>query len=384
MNSDLNPLVGDSQQPTVDIGVSSSPQNPSGTAKKLKHHVKLAVTAVFVLLGFLWFSIRNDIEHQDQFDFAKCPFGAMDHTYDSKVETLFPKGIDGILPSSVIQGQICDCKFLSTTIALAAFPAGRTQLLEMIHPNNDGSYTVTFRGAPNEPITVAEPTRQELYYSARTSDENGFYRFGNGVWLPVLEKAYGTYRNSHQLLDRAFIRVLKHGLLEGRFDACSKLPSLGAAYGAFDEEACRLYTGQPMKLLGTVSWEMGDFGIGKAHVSARQLRSWVLRAAVINEIYEEQNKALSEAFSASKLVIATTEGGTNVNETGIKSHHAYAVLGYSPTTQILTLRDPLGASVETEYRASSDSPVADGKLDGQFEISLEEFNKIFSKLAIQT
>ncbi len=405
MNGYSNPSPDDLQQPMIDIhdpgtaqshppnrehagvhGVNqTAPISQSGIDKTEKNrHLKLIGVVVFVLIGFLWFSIQNDIEHQDEFNFTKCPFGALNHTYDSRVDTLFPWGIDSIKPSAIIQGQICDCKFLSTTAALVALPSGREQILKMIHPNHDGTYTVTFGGAPDQPVTVAEPTRQELYYSARTSDENGYYRFGNGIWLPVLEKAYGAYRNAHQPLDRAIIRVLKHGLLEGRFDASSKLPSFGAAYGAFDEEACRIYTGHSMKLLDTVSWELGDFGLGKAHVSGRQLRSWIGRQAVIDEIYAEQNNALTEAFSYRKLVIATTEGGTNVGETGIKSHHAYAVLGYSPTAQTLTLRDPLGSSVDMEYKVSSSSDFADGKLDGQFEISLKEFNKIFSKLAIQT
>lgn len=339
---------------------------------------------VVALVVFLIASIANDIEYLDQFNFAKNPFAVLNHTYDSEIGSLFPFFGRSVIPASIIQGQICDCKFLSTTAALISSEAGRRKVKTMIRQNADSTYTVRFPGVADGTVVVSQPTRQELFYSARTSDESGYYRFGGGIWLPVLEKAYGTYRNSHQPLDRALVRFVKHAILEGRLTAESKLPSFGAAYGAFDDEACRVYTGHGMTHLSTASWELGDFGFGKDHLSARQVCSWFDRDRILAEIYAEQRAALTQAFNNQKIVLATTEGGTDLERWGIKSHHAYAVLNYDDDSQLLTLRDPLGSSAETEFKPGPDADFADGKLDGQFQILLVDFNRIFSRLSVES
>lgn len=364
-------------------GTTNIATKPPPPPSKPSTNKTLVVLTVLLIVGFIVSSILSDIEYLDQFNISTGTFGSLPHTYDSTIGELFQSGKAGVNPESIIQGQICDCKFLSAVAALVASDTGRRKVMEMIRDNHNGTYTVSFVGVP-EPITVTAPTRQELFYSARTSNENGYYRFGNGIWLPVLEKAYGTYRNSHQTPDRALVRTIKHGLLEGRLSPESQIPSFGAAYGAFDEEACRVLTGHQMMILPTVSWELGEFGLGHSHASNRQLRSWAGRGSVVKEMQAEQHQLLSIAAAQGRMIIATTEGGTNIQETGIRSHHAYAVLAYDPIRQVLTLRDPLGSSAEIEYK-SGPGPTdrLDGIPDGQFQILLSEFNKTFSRLAVE-
>jgi len=88
-----------------------------------------------------------------------------------------------ITPDAISQGIIGDCYFEASVASMAATQPELIQ--QMIKDNHDGTYTVSFPGDPENPITVDAPTEAErgLY--------NGGRRYG--VWANVLEKAYGKY-----------------------------------------------------------------------------------------------------------------------------------------------------------------------------------------------
>src|SRR5262249_25417221 len=101
--------------------------------------------------------------------------------------------LDSIAPDAVNQGHVGDCYFLGPLASLASSDAGKQTILNMIKdngPDKSGrhTYTVTFPGAPNEPINVAAPTDSEV---ALYNGSN--YR---GVWASVVEKAYGKFVNA--------------------------------------------------------------------------------------------------------------------------------------------------------------------------------------------
>src|SRR5262249_28812147 len=91
--------------------------------------------------------------------------------------------LDSIRPEAIHQGSIGDCYFLSAMASMANDPVGRQQLHDMIHDNGNGTYTVTFPGAPDEPVTVSAPADAETALFAQ----------GNklGTWPAILERAYG-------------------------------------------------------------------------------------------------------------------------------------------------------------------------------------------------
>ncbi len=95
----------------------------------------------------------------------------------------YERPFESITPDAVKQGSIGDCHFEAAVASLAA--VDRNQIQEMIKKNGDGTYTVTFPGAPEEPITVTAPTEAEM----------GLYNQGGekGSWACVLEKAYGAF-----------------------------------------------------------------------------------------------------------------------------------------------------------------------------------------------
>src|SRR4029453_6235089 len=91
-------------------------------------------------------------------------------------------------------GDIKGRPFLKARAALADTPAGKQSIKDMIHVNDDGTYTVTFPGAPDQPVTVAAPTDAELARYAGGSD--------CGTWAAVLEKAYGKYCDSTNVVPK--------------------------------------------------------------------------------------------------------------------------------------------------------------------------------------
>ena len=68
------------------------------------------------------------------------------------------------------QGQMGDCWVLSSINAMAATPGGREILQKSIFQNNDGSYTVTFKGDPEHPIFVTAADLKKQNYSKGDKD----------------------------------------------------------------------------------------------------------------------------------------------------------------------------------------------------------------------
>lgn len=94
---------------------------------------------------------------------------------------LFATGIPHI--EEIKQGKTGDCYFLSTVGGMAYHTPQR--IIEMIQPNDDGSFVVTF--PRHRPIAVAPPTQAEIACYSDAGDD--------GMWIHVLEKAYATYKN---------------------------------------------------------------------------------------------------------------------------------------------------------------------------------------------
>ncbi len=93
----------------------------------------------------------------------------------------------GVVPEAVQQGLVHDCNLLAPLSSMAK--TSPDQIRNMIKDNGDGKYTVTFPGAPKEPITVAGPTQAELGLY------NGLTKYG--TWPAVIEKAFGEYVRKH-------------------------------------------------------------------------------------------------------------------------------------------------------------------------------------------
>lgn len=142
---------------------------------------------------------------------------------ESRLYPSFPRGIN---PDAVKQGVIGDCYFIAALSAVAK--SDPDTIRKSIQDNNNGTYTVTFKGAPDRPITVKAPTEAEM----------GLYNSGrdNGVWATVMEKAYGKMRNS----DRWFGAYTPQDALDG---------------GGYTGEALKLVSGEKVYSLAASSNE---------------------------------------------------------------------------------------------------------------------------------
>lgn len=103
------------------------------------------------------------------------------------ISSLFGEGEDAEKKNvgiyGIEQGLMGDCYFVSTLAAIAQ--TNPQSIKEMICENPDGSFTVTFPGDTDEPITVQPITEAERGMFLGAADK--------GTWAPIIEKAYGTY-----------------------------------------------------------------------------------------------------------------------------------------------------------------------------------------------
>ncbi len=93
---------------------------------------------------------------------------------------LFAHGMPRI--DEIHQGDTNECYFISVVGGLAH--ERPQQLVDLIEAKPNGTFTVHFFGT--EPINVTRPTTAEM-----TTYSNAM---GDGIWLPVLMKAYGVYK----------------------------------------------------------------------------------------------------------------------------------------------------------------------------------------------
>lgn len=338
----------------------------------------ICVGAVSVFIVNLLYDVEidsNDVTTNGLriFAWAFTPYKP-DTSHVNAREPLFTSGVASISPTYIRQGKISDCNFLATIASYINRGGGRRQILNMIRPQPDGGYVVSFPGAPSEPVKIAALSPTELSYYAFTRDDAGA---STGLWLPVLEKAYGQYRIQHQTLFEHGWRCLKHGILEGRFTSTPLYPGCGASFGAKDNVASALMTGHDTTEFATTDFELGEFGLGKKYATARQLMGWFRRAKVAQAFFNEQNGSLLDVSAGRAIATATTEQSTNCTKVGLRNKHAYSVIGYDCVKKQVHLYDPYG---NTDYD-SEDGQVI--KRSGNVILSLEDFNKYFSHLNVE-
>ncbi|MFA6210837.1 MAG: C2 family cysteine protease [Candidatus Obscuribacterales bacterium] len=231
--------------------------------------------------------------------------------------------LKSISPEAIQQRSIGDCYFEAS---LASLAKERPQdIAKMIKDNSDGTYTVTFPGAPSELIVVKAPTEAEL----------GVYNAASeyGTWANVIEKAFGQYRQTHGLQSWS----------DWAFGKREQTPTDGADGGGPMVEA--------MNLLSERS-------------SSSKWSSWRTEDTIANEI--------KTALSESRMVTAGTPGKSDKERlaNGYPANHAYSVVGYREDAQgkrFITVRNPWGGSDK----------------DGTSEVSIEEFRQTFDHYSVE-
>lgn len=199
---------------------------------------------------------------------------------------------------------------------LAAMSQMRPEEIQnMVRQTRDGKVVVQFPGRPPEVV------------SSLTEAERRIYSNSNGDWAAYIEKA-----------------------------------------------AAQHYARQDQDINGGRGNRAYDLlrGTGGETVSMREPRN-----GVDGRDPAQVGRVLEQALSQGRMVITGVSGNdfnpgvSNVSSDG----HAYAVVGYDPRTQTVTLRNPWGNGERADR---------DGRNDGTFSMSLREFQVTFSDLDVQS
>jgi len=125
-------------------------------------------------------------------DFNGKPFGALRYAPISGRPI-----VAGVAPGDVIQGNLGDCFFLSSLVALAGT---HPEIIERaLSANANGTYTVTFHGPGGRPTSVTvDGTFPE---NARNEQTFGRGSTKSELWPAIFEKAYAQWKGGYSVLD---------------------------------------------------------------------------------------------------------------------------------------------------------------------------------------
>ena len=234
--------------------------------------------------------------------------------------------LESIKPEAIVQGMIGNCYFES---ALAAVAVANPQIIrDSIVDNQNGTFTVTFKGLKNEQITVKAPTEAE----------RGLYNAGSkyGLWAAVMEKAYGKYRDNHAWVG-------------------SNTPQEGADGGGRPEPVIELLTGRKAACY-TIGVDQNEI-INKLETAFKSNPPKPVTAGIYGD------------FFFWRLIGASTDV-TAVDK--FQKCHEYTITGFRPDGKggyTVTVRNPWGGDSDT--------------VQGSINISLKKFMDNFNTYSLQ-
>lgn len=232
--------------------------------------------------------------------------------------------LKSINPEAISQGSLGDCYFVAS---LASLAKSNPQIIkDSIKDNGDGTYTVTFPGAKDEPMTVKAPTEAERGIYNRATE--------HGTWASVMEKAYGQY-------------CQQHWYRRGPFQDAGMTPAEGAEGGGI--------ASRTMALLTDNSIDTDELFLTRQSTVARKLE---------------------EAFKNSKSVTAGTNQGIFAESSAdnFALGHVYSVTNFAPDGNgggQITIRNPWGKDAGKESTR------------GTITMSLDKFMKNFSDISYE-
>lgn len=233
--------------------------------------------------------------------------------------------------ASCRQGSLGDCYLISMVGALTHHHPEMVR--DMFTAHEDGSYSVAF--ATGEPVQVAGLTDASM---ALTSSA------GNGaIWLPVIEKAYGTVRSRSLPKDRQ------------RAETTDAI-----ANGGSTAPVIRLLTGHATE-----------------RMSFKAMREDSKR---MDSDLPKLREKLKTAVAAKRLIgVGSPSEG---NPPGINPRHAYAVLEFDEASDTVGLWNPHNNRV----RPRGEPGLKNGypTQGGRFKMPLADFIKVFGGVTIET
>ena len=230
------------------------------------------------------------------------------------------------------QGPLGDC-FVVAGIG-AMVHRDNESVKKMIRSTDNGGYSVEFAGGRS--VTVPALTDAQFALTSTTG--------GDGYWINILEKAYGSLRNSAKPQGKQ---------TEETTDAISRGGSLSTTLQALTGHA-----------------------IDRVTLRSRAAKSDDAAASIAANVRER----LSAAVKDKRLAGAST--GKDTYPPGINGKHAYAILGFDADSDKVRIWNPHGNT----FRPKGEPGPEHGypTKAGQFEMPVPEFVRIFNSLSIET
>jgi hypothetical protein len=222
------------------------------------------------------------------------------------------------------QGPAGDC-YLFSGAGWWAYTMPR-RIVEMIQPLPDDHYLVLF--PDGEQVIVTAPTDTELACNESISTA------ADGIWMAVLEKAVGTLDYYRDAKTRAVAD-----------------PSLRVNLGGSPRADVRRWTGNA--------------------VDSYRLRDPARQPAVRDALVAMAGRRLM-----AQAVVLKSDGPAP-----IPTDHAYAVLGFDPKTDVLTVWNPWGDDFTPRGPAGAEHGWP--RRHGVFQVPLADFVRVFSTLDVE-
>jgi hypothetical protein len=235
----------------------------------------------------------------------------------------------------VHQGLLGDCYFVATLGALVA--RDPTEVGRIVREDPDKTFHVRF--PDGETVRVGRISDAEIAL--------GSYALGQGLWLNVLEKAYG-------------LRLAR--MLARRGDYREAIDALGQ--GGVPTSALALYTGN-------------DAAVLRFREEATPMITGDRRVAAYLPL---ARSTLIDTLRNRRLVCCSTTTGTT--PPGLPPSHLYAVLGFDAEHEVVHVWNPWGDHFEPKGAPGVESGFP--TKDGFFDVPLTEFIRIFDALTYQT
>jgi hypothetical protein len=236
------------------------------------------------------------------------------------------------------QGSLGDCFLIAAVGAMAHRDPQAVRT--MIRPYRDG-HLVTL--GPDHAVIVPPLTDAQLGLTSSTGDE--------GVWIALIEQAYGTIRNERRPADQ---RTLEPS------DAIARGGSINATIAALTGHAARTTT---MRARIEKAQEQGES---------------------LDPIVEDIRGRLKDAFHDRRLVGAgtsSTDKGLKLPP-GINGKHAYAVLAFDEAADTVEIWNPHGNT----FKPKGEPGIEHGypTKAGRFAMPLVDFVRVFRAVTIET
>ncbi len=265
------------------------------------------------------------------------------------------------------QGPLGDCYFISVVGAAVARDADAVR--KMISVADDGSFNVTFGDGRH--AHVEQLTDTELALTSTTGS--------NGLWLPVLEKAYGSIRTESLPEDKQS---------ESTTDAIAHGGSAGSTIRLLTGHEIDRFSFRPRaRKIGSTAADVTEPGTSpdKSKPAEAKTTAGVIDAGMLAthlaDVLPKVREQLIASIRDHRLVAAGTAKEGKLPP-GVNPNHAYAILGYDATSDTVRLWNPHGNT----FRPKGDPGLDHGypTKAGQFDMPLDDLARTFAGISFET